>query len=55
LNTYQKEGMHDFGFLRGRGVFIFFAGCPLDAIQPSKDLLEVPIGLVTRLRAKKFK
>jgi hypothetical protein len=26
-----------------------------DAIQPSKDPLEVPVGLVTRLRAKKFK
>jgi hypothetical protein len=26
-----------------------------DAIQPSKDPLEVPIGLVTRLKAKKFK
>jgi hypothetical protein len=26
-----------------------------DAIQPSKDPLEVPIGPVTRLRAKKFK
>jgi hypothetical protein len=26
-----------------------------DAIQPSKDLLEVPVGPVTRLRAKKFK
>ena len=24
-------------------------------IQPSKDPLEVPVGLVTRLRAKKFK
>ena len=28
---------------------------PRDAIQPSKDLLKVPVGLVTRLRAKKFK
>ena len=27
----------------------------IDVIQPSKDLLEVPIGPVTRLRAKKFK
>jgi hypothetical protein len=27
----------------------------VDAIQPSKDPLEVPVGLVTRLRAKKFK
>ena len=26
-----------------------------DAIQPSKDPLEVPVGPVTRLRAKKFK
>jgi hypothetical protein len=26
-----------------------------DAIQPSKDPLEVPFGLVARLRAKKFK
>ena len=26
-----------------------------DVIQPSKDPLEVPIGLVTRFRAKKFK
>jgi hypothetical protein len=26
-----------------------------DAIQPSKDLLEVPVGPFTRLRAKKFK
>jgi hypothetical protein len=26
-----------------------------DAIQPSKDLLEVPIDPVTRLKAKKFK
>ena len=26
-----------------------------DVIQPSKDPLEVPVGLVTRLRAKKFK
>ena len=26
-----------------------------DAIQPSKDPLEVPVGQVTRLRAKKFK
>ena len=26
-----------------------------DAIQPSNDSLEVPVGLVTRLRAKKFK
>jgi len=26
-----------------------------DAIQLSKDPLEVPVGLVTRLRAKKFK
>jgi hypothetical protein len=26
-----------------------------DAIQPSKDLLEVPVDPVTRLRAKKFK
>ena len=26
-----------------------------DAIQPSKDPLEVPAGLVTRVRAKKFK
>jgi len=25
-----------------------------DAIQPSKDPLEVPVGPVTRLRAKKF-
>jgi hypothetical protein len=24
-------------------------------IQPSKDLLEVPVGPVTRLKAKKFK
>ena len=27
----------------------------VDAIQPSKDPLEVPVGLVIRLRAKKFK
>jgi hypothetical protein len=26
-----------------------------DAIQPSKDPLEVPVDPVTRLRAKKFK
>ena len=26
-----------------------------DVIQPSKDLLEVQVGLVIRLRAKKFK
>ena len=26
-----------------------------DAIQPSKDPLEVPVGPITRLRAKKFK
>jgi hypothetical protein len=26
-----------------------------DAIQPSNDPLEVPVGPVTRLRAKKFK
>jgi hypothetical protein len=26
-----------------------------DAIQPSKDLLEVPVGPVTRLRVIKFK
>jgi hypothetical protein len=26
-----------------------------DAIQPSKDLLEVPVGPFTRLGAKKFK
>jgi hypothetical protein len=26
-----------------------------DVIQPSKDLLEVPVGPVTRLKAKKFK
>jgi len=26
-----------------------------DAIQSSKDPLEVPVGLVTRLRPKKFK
>ena len=26
-----------------------------DVIQPSKDPLEVPVGPVTRLRAKKFK
>jgi hypothetical protein len=26
-----------------------------DAIQAPKDLLEVPVGLVTRLRAKRFK
>jgi hypothetical protein len=26
-----------------------------DVIQPSKDPLEVPVGSVTRLRAKKFK
>jgi hypothetical protein len=26
-----------------------------DAIQPSKDPLEVPVGPVTRLKAKKFK
>ena len=28
---------------------------PSDAIQPSKDPLEVLVGLITRLRAKKFK
>jgi hypothetical protein len=28
---------------------------PSDAIQPSKDPLEVLVGPVTRLRAKKFK
>jgi hypothetical protein len=27
----------------------------VDAIQPSKDPLEVPVGPVTRLRVKKFK
>lgn len=27
----------------------------IDPIQPSKDPFEVPIDLVTRLRAKKFK
>ena len=26
-----------------------------DAIQPSKDPLEVPVGPITRFRAKKFK
>ena len=29
--------------------------CTSDAIQPSKDSLEVPVGPVTRFRAKKFK
>jgi len=27
----------------------------IDVIQPSKDPLEVPVGPITRLRAKKFK
>jgi hypothetical protein len=34
---------------------MIFESIRTDAIQPSKDPLEVPVGPVTRLRAKKFK
>jgi hypothetical protein len=54
---YESKSLHNKIFLKLRLYTLRMVETTSvsDAIQPSKDPLEVPAGPVTRLRAKKFK